>query len=153
MRSFESLTEREILALAISGEEEDERVYADFADGLRETFPATASVFDAMRAEESTHRQQDVRGFVSRKPVWLIRPLGLDTVRKHAGAMEAETRRFYERAAARTEDASLRQLLGRMKTVPANSSRTNSSPLQETRKTRPTGGCSCCRSSSPAWPG
>jgi rubrerythrin len=112
MRSFESLTEREILALAISGEEEDERVYADFADGLRETFPATASVFDAMRAEESTHRQQDVRGFVSRKPVWLIRPLGLDTVRKHAGAMEAETRRFYERAAARTEDASLRQLLG-----------------------------------------
>jgi rubrerythrin len=130
MRSFETLTEREILALAISGEEEDERVYADFADGLRETFPATASVFEAMRAEESTHRRrliglfqqkfgehiplirrQDVRGFVARKPVWLIRPLGLDTVRKHAGAMEAETRRFYERAAARTADASLRQLL------------------------------------------
>ncbi len=130
MRSFESLTEREILALAISLEEEDERVYADFADGLRETFPATEAIFDGMRVEESGHRRrlialyqqkfgdhiplirrQDVRGFVNRKPVWLIRPLGLDIVRNHASAMEAETRRFYERAAARTADASIRQLL------------------------------------------
>ena len=130
MRSFESLTEREILALAISLEEEDERVYADFADGLRETFPATEAIFDGMRVEESGHRRrlialyqqkfgdhiplirrQDVRGFVNRKPVWLIRPLGLDIVRSHASAMEAETRRFYERAAARTADASIRQLL------------------------------------------
>jgi rubrerythrin len=130
MRSFESLTEREILALAISLEEEDERVYADFADGLRETFPATEAIFDGMRVEESGHRRrlialyqqkfgdhiplirrQDVRGFVNRKPVWLIRPLGLDIVRNHASAMEAETRRFYERAAARSADASIRQLL------------------------------------------
>jgi len=130
MRSFDSLTEREILALAISLEEEDERVYADFAEGLRETFPATAAIFDGMRVEESTHRRrlielfqkkfgehiplirrQDVRGFVVRKPVWLVRPLGLDTVRTHAAAMEAETRRFYERSAARTADASIRQLL------------------------------------------
>jgi rubrerythrin len=130
MRSFESLTEREILALAISLEEEDERVYADFSDGLRETYPATAAIFDGMRLEESGHRRrlialfqrkfgdhiplirrQDVRGFVNRKPVWLIRPLGLDTVRNHATAMEAETRRFYERAAARSQDASIRQLL------------------------------------------
>jgi rubrerythrin len=130
MRSFESLTEREILALAISLEEEDERVYDDFAEGLRETYPATEAIFDGMRLEEAGHRRrlialfqqkfgdhiplirrQDVRGFVTRKPVWLIRPLGLDTVRHHAAAMEAETRRFYERAAARTEDASIRQLL------------------------------------------
>ena len=130
MRSFESLSEREILALAISLEEEDERVYADFVDGLRETFPSTAAVFDGMRVEESTHRRrliemyqkkfgehiplirrQDVRGFVTRKPVWLVRPLGLDTVRNHAAAMEAETRRFYERASTRTADASIRQLL------------------------------------------
>lgn len=130
MRSFESLTEREILAIAISSEEEDERVYADFAEGLRETFPSTAAIFDGMREEESTHRRrlielfqqkfgdhiplirrQDVRGFVTRKPVWLVRPLGLDTVRKHAAAMEVETRRFYERAASRTADASIRQLL------------------------------------------
>src|SRR3974390_243274 len=97
MRDFHSLSEREVLALAISLEEEDERVYADFAEGLREHFPASAAVFDAMRVEESGHRRrlielyttkfgehiplvrrQDVRGFVNRKPVWLVRPLGLD---------------------------------------------------------------------------
>jgi len=130
MRAFDALSEREILALAISLEEEDERVYADFADGLREHFPATAAVFDAMRIEESGHRRrlieiyrtkfgehiplirrQDVKGFVYRKPVWLVRPLGLDVVRNQASAMEVETRRFYERAAARVHDASVRQLL------------------------------------------
>ena len=130
MKSFESLTEREVLALAISLEEEDERVYADFVDGLRETFPASAAVFDGMRTEEQGHRRrlielykqkfgehiplirrQDVRGFVQRKPVWLVRPLGLETVRKQASAIELETRGFYEKAAARTEDASIRQLL------------------------------------------
>ena len=130
MRTFDSLSEREILALAISLEEEDERIYEDFADGLRQDFPASAAVFDGMRDEESGHRRRlielfrekfgdhiplvrrhDVRGFVHRKPVWLIRPLGLETVRNQASAMEAETRRFYEKAAARTQDARLRQLL------------------------------------------
>jgi rubrerythrin len=130
MRGFESLSEREILALAISLEEEDERVYADFAEGLRQDFPATAAIFDGMRQEESGHRRrlieltqkkfgdhiplirrQDVRGFVNRKPVWLIRPLGLDTVRRASAAMEAETRQFYEKAAARSQDAHIRQLL------------------------------------------
>src|SRR6266436_5747593 len=123
MRSFDSLSEREILALAISLEEEDERVYADYAEGLRQDFPASASVFDGMRAEESGHRRrlieiyqrkfgehiplirrQDVRGFVHRMPVWLVRPLGLDNVRKQASAIEVETRRFYERAAGRAKD-------------------------------------------------
>jgi erythrin-vacuolar iron transport family protein len=130
MRNFDSLSEREILALAISLEEEDERVYADFAEGLRQDFPASAAIFDGMRTEESGHRRrlmdlfrekfgdhipllrrQDVRGFVSRKPVWLIRPLGLETVRNQAGAMEVETRNFYERAAARARDVHVRQLL------------------------------------------
>src|SRR2546425_627150 len=130
MRNFDTLSEREILALAISLEEEDERVYADFAEGLRENFPASAAVFDGMRIEESSHRRrllelyknkfgehiplirrQDVRVFVYRKPVWLVRPLGLDVVRNQASAMEVETRRFYERAAARAQDASVRQLL------------------------------------------
>jgi erythrin-vacuolar iron transport family protein len=130
MRNFDSLSEREILALAISLEEEDERVYADFAEGLRQDFPASAAIFDGMRTEESGHRRrlmdlfrekfgdhipllrrQDVRGFVSRKPVWLIRPLGLETVRNQAGAMEVETRNFYERAAARAQDVHVRQLL------------------------------------------
>jgi erythrin-vacuolar iron transport family protein len=130
MRNFDTLSERDILALAISLEEEDERIYADFAEGLREHYPASAAVFDGMRAEESDHRRrlidlfrekfgdhiplirrQDVRGFVHRKPVWLIRPLGLETVRKQVREMEGETLRFYERAAARTRDASVRQLL------------------------------------------
>src|SRR6202049_4065063 len=130
MKKFEDLTEREVLALAIGLEEEDERVYADFAEGLRQDYPATAAMFEGMREEESGHRRrlielyqqkfgehiplirrQDVKGFVQRMPVWLVRPLGLDTVRKQASAIEVETRRFYERAAARTQDASVRQLL------------------------------------------
>jgi rubrerythrin len=130
MRSFDSLSEREILALAISLEEEDERIYADFAEGLRQDFPASAAVFDGMRDEESGHRRRliglfrekfgdhipllrrhDVKGFVHRKPIWLIRPLGLETVRDQASAMEVETRRFYEKAAARAADARVRQLL------------------------------------------
>lgn len=130
MRQFAQLSEPEVLALAISLEEEDERVYADFADGLRESFPATATVFEAMGKEESTHRQrltelfktkfgdhiplvrrQDVKGFIQRKPVWLVRPLGIDTVRNAAATMEMETRQFYEKAAARTRDVDIRRLL------------------------------------------
>ncbi|MBZ5612072.1 MAG: rubrerythrin [Acidobacteriia bacterium] len=130
MRNFDSLSEREILALAISLEEEDERIYSDFADGLRQSFPGTAEMFEGMRQEESGHRRrlielfrekfgehiplirrQDVKGFVDRKPVWLIRPLPLDTVRNQACQMELETRRFYEKAAARAQDAGMRQLL------------------------------------------
>jgi rubrerythrin len=130
MRDFQSLTEREVLALAIGLEEEDERVYADFAEGLRENYPASAAIFEGMEAEESGHRRrlielyrnkfgdhiplirrQDVRGFVHRRPVWLVRPLGLDTVRNQAGAMEVESRRFYEKAASRASDTSIRQLL------------------------------------------
>jgi len=130
MRNFDSLSEREILALAISLEEEDERVYADFADGLRENFAASAAVFEGMEAEESGHRRRlielyrqrfgehiplirrhDVKGFVQRKPTWLVRPLGLDAVRRQAATMEVESRRFYEKAAGRTSDAGIRQLL------------------------------------------
>ncbi|HEV2962820.1 MAG TPA: ferritin family protein [Candidatus Angelobacter sp.] len=130
MRSFESLSEREILALAISSEEEDARIYGDFAEGLRQTFPASAAVFEGMREEEAGHlnrlielyrskfgehipliRRHDVKGFVRRRPLWLVRPLGLKAVRQQAATMEAETRRFYEKSAARTQDAGIRQLL------------------------------------------
>jgi rubrerythrin len=130
MKRFDELTEQEILALAISLEEQDARVYGDFAEGLRASFPASAAVFDEMRQTENGHRQrlmdlyrarfgehvplirrEDVRGFVSRKPVWLIRPLGIDIVRKQAATMEAETRNFYLRAAARSTDVGIRKLL------------------------------------------
>lgn len=128
---FDKLTERELLALAISLEEEDARIYDEFYDGLRETYPDTANMFQAMADEETSHRhrlldlyrqkfgeriplirRQDVRGFVERKPVWLMRPLGLDKVREQAELMEAETKRFYARAARRSTDAAIRQLLG-----------------------------------------
>ncbi len=130
MKKFNELTEREVLALAISLEEEDERVYSDFAEGLRQDYPATAAMFEGMREEESNHRRklidlyrqkfgehiplirrQDVRGFVQRPALWLNRPLRIDAVRKEASAMEVETRRFYERARERTQDAGTRQLL------------------------------------------
>jgi rubrerythrin len=130
MKNFDALSEQEILALAISLEEEDERVYADYAEGFRQEFPATAAVFDGMRLEESGHRRrlielyrqrfgehiplirrQDVKGFVQRRPVWLARPLRLEAVRSQASAMEVESRHFYEKAAARARDASIRQLL------------------------------------------
>src|SRR5580658_3683885 len=130
MKKFEELTEREVLALAIALEEEDERVYADFAEGLRPDYPASAAMFDGMREEESGHRRrlielyrqrfgehillirrQDVRGFVERPALWLMRPLRIEAVRKEASTMEVETRRFYEKAAQRTQDASVRQLL------------------------------------------
>jgi rubrerythrin len=130
-KNFKNLSEREILALAISLEEEDGRIYGDFVDGLREAYPASAKLFEEMQAEESNHRsslielyrakfgehiplirRQDVKGFVERRPVWLIRPLGINVVRKQAGIMELETRRFYERAIEQVSDASIRKLLG-----------------------------------------
>jgi rubrerythrin len=131
MRSFESLTEREILALAISLEEQDARIYDDFADGLMEKHPEQAAKFKDLRRQEDGHRhrlldlyrarfgdhipllrREDVRGFVRRRPVWLARPLGLKAVQKAAELMELETKRFYERSAQRATDTGIRQLLG-----------------------------------------
>jgi erythrin-vacuolar iron transport family protein len=130
MKRFADLTEREVLALAISNEEEDCRIYQNFADGLREQSPDSARVFDEMAAEEVRHRgmlydlyrsrfgeflplvrRHDVRGFIAHKPLWLVRPLGLDEVRKYAAAMEYETARFYRKAAETARDASVRELL------------------------------------------
>jgi rubrerythrin len=129
-KNFKDLTEREIIALAISLEEEDGRIYAEFAEGLRDRYPGSAEVFEEMVTEEADHRhrlielhrdkfgehiplirRQDVKGFVNRRPVWLIRPLGIESVRKAAESMEMETRRFYDRAAERVTDASTRKLL------------------------------------------
>lgn len=130
-KDFSDLTEREILALAVSLEEEDGRIYGEFADAVRQDFPVTARLLDEMQVEESGHRtqlielfqqrfgdrlplirRQDVKGFVSRPAVWLYRPLGPDAVRRAVESMELETRRFYERAIERTDDASTRKLLG-----------------------------------------
>jgi rubrerythrin len=129
-KRFIDLSEQEILALAITSEEEDARIYGDVATGLRADFPATAAIFERMQAEESEHRRrlsdiyrrrfgehiplirrQDVKGFVRRRPIWQVRPLGIKAVRGMVDSMELETRRYYERAAQRVTDASTRQLL------------------------------------------
>jgi erythrin-vacuolar iron transport family protein len=131
MRAFSSLSEQEILALAISLEEEDARIYDDFADGLKNDFPATSELLKEMRAEEDGHRhrlielhrqkfgehiplirRQDVKGFVQRRPIWLARPLRIDAVRRQIELMELETKQVYEKAIQQTTDAGIRQLLG-----------------------------------------
>jgi rubrerythrin len=138
VKRFSDLTEQEILALAITNEEEDSRIYRGFAEGLREQFAASAKVFDEMADEEVRHRtmlfdlyrsrfgdylplirRQDVKGFIPKKPLWLVRPLGLDDVRKYAGDMEFEAARFYRRAAETTRDASTRQLLDELAEIEA----------------------------------
>lgn len=130
MRKFDSLSESEILALAISLEEEDEHFYSDLSESVRRNFPASAAIFDGIKAQETGHRQrltelyrqkfgehipfirrQDVKALLERKSVWLYQPINLEKIRKQVGAMEVESRRFYEKAAARSQDASIRRLL------------------------------------------
>ncbi len=130
MKRFAELSEQEVLALAISNEDEDNRIYRSFADALRASYPDTAGMYDKMAAEEIGHRdrlldlyrtrfgdflplirRQDVKGFVRRRPIWLNRPLGLDPVRKFAEEMEYETARFYRRAAETARDEATRDLL------------------------------------------
>jgi rubrerythrin len=131
MRDFSDLTEREILALAIANEEEDGRIYLDIAEGLRSEYPGSARVFTEMAAEEGEHRRRlldlyrekfgehiplirrtDVRGFIHHKPVWQMQPLNLKAVRMLAESMEEETQHFYRKAAIRSQDVSIRKLLG-----------------------------------------
>jgi len=133
MRRFDSLSEREVLALAIGMEAQDAQIYADYADGLRQEYPATADLFEKVREQEISHRdrltamyrekfgehipllrREDVRGFVFRRPIWLMRPLGLKAVRKQAAAMEAEVRQFYTKAAQRATDIGVRDLLNKL---------------------------------------
>src|SRR4051812_3021294 len=130
-RPFESLSEQEILALAISSEEDDGRIYRAYADGLTDAFPQSAKVFEAMAEEEDGHRdslielyrkrfgeripllrREHVKGYYERKPDWLVRPLGIEHVRRQAEQMEQQAYRFYVEAAKRTSDASTRKLLG-----------------------------------------
>src|SRR5271163_1318730 len=130
-KAFSKLTEQEILALAVAQEEEDGRVYADFADRFRATYPSTAATLTRMQQEESEHRQRlidgyrarfgehlpliqrrDVKGLVKLPPVWLMKALTVRQVRRQIGVMELASRRFYEVAASRTTDAGTRKLLG-----------------------------------------
>jgi erythrin-vacuolar iron transport family protein len=130
-RRFADLSEQEVLALAISSEEDDARIYRSYAERLRTDYPASAALFDGMAVEEDGHRQrlidlhqtrfgdviplirrEHVAGYYARQPVWLTANLSLDRIRGEAHAMEGSARNFYERAAARTQDAATRKLLG-----------------------------------------
>jgi rubrerythrin len=132
VKRFSELTEQEVLALAITNEEEDSRIYRGFAEGLREQYPSSAKVFDEMADEEVHHRtmlfdlykqkfgdylplirRQDVKGFIQHKssPLWLMRPLGLEAARKSAENMEFEAERYYRKAAETARDVSVRKLL------------------------------------------
>ncbi|WP_116597893.1 iron exporter MbfA [Primorskyibacter marinus] len=130
-RHFKDLSEQEVLALAISSEEDDARIYRSYAERLRADFPDSAKVFDGMAVEEDGHRaslialhrkrfgdviplirREHVAGYYARRPVWLIENLGLDRIRDEAAAMEADAEQFYLTAAKRSTDAETRKLLG-----------------------------------------
>ncbi len=132
-RHFRHLSEQEVLALAISSEEDDARIYRWYAERLRREYPQSARVFEEMALEEDEHREaltddhrrrfgeaiplirrEHVAGFYNRRPVWLVQNLSLDRIRDEAGRMETEAREFYHRAAQRTSDAGTRQLLNRL---------------------------------------
>jgi rubrerythrin len=130
-RRFSDLSEQEILALAISSEEDDARIYRSYAERLRPDFPDTAKVFDGMAQEEDGHRQslidlhktrfgdviplirrEHVAGFYARRPIWLVENLGIERIRAEAEVMERDAEAFYLKAAQRTGDAATRKLLG-----------------------------------------
>ena len=130
-KRFSDLSEREVLALAISSEEDDAIIYRGYGERLRADYPASAAIFDDMAAEEDQHRhrlielhrqrfgeviplirREHVSGYYARRPVWLMENLSLDRIRSEAEAMERDAARFYTAAAARTTDAATRKLLG-----------------------------------------
>jgi erythrin-vacuolar iron transport family protein len=131
VKNFADLTEREVLAVAISSEEEDSRIYMSFAEDLSERYPDTAKVFEEMAEEERGHRhrllelyeqrfgphlppirREDVKGFLRRRPIWLTKNLSLDTIRREVETMELQAERFYAKASERAEDVGVRRLLG-----------------------------------------
>lgn len=130
-KHFKDLSEQEIIALAISSEEDDARIYRGYAEKLRSEFPASSKVFEGMAAEEDQHRgrlialheqrfgqtiplirREHVAGYYNRRPIWLVENLGIDRIRAEAEAMERDAEQFYLKAAQRTSDASTRKLLG-----------------------------------------
>ena len=143
MRSFAELNEQDILALAVSSEEEDGRIYLDFAESLRADYPDTARLFDDMAAEEDQHRRalidlyaerfgrhipyitrREIRGAPSPPPARQVTSQGIEAVRDQAEKMEADARRFYLQAAARSTDTAIRKLLGDLATAEADHQRT-----------------------------
>lgn len=130
-RDFSSLSEREILSLGVAAEEEDGRIYSELAVRLSENYPGSAALFEGMAAEEDEHRRrlldlyverfgtrlvpirrEHVRGFMHRKPIWLLKNLTLEQARQQVWEMEEGAYRFYLAAADQATDAEIRKLLG-----------------------------------------
>ena len=149
-RQFKDLSEQEVLALAISSEEDDASIYRWYAQRLRNDYPQSAEAFDEMASEEDAHRsalieehrrrfgetiplirREHVAGFYHRRPVWLVENLSLERIRDEAARMEAEARDFYLQAAKRTSDAATRQLLGRLAAAEASHESTWQDLLRE----------------------
>ncbi len=179
MKRVDELSEAEILALAISSEEEDARIYLTFAQRLRATYPHSAKMFEDMAAHEHNHRhrllalyesrfgkelplitRQDVKGFLKRNPIWLHADLQLEAARRHVALMEVEASRFYAAAAERAHDTGTRKLLadlaeeerGHERMAESLSEELQSSGAAEEEERRASA-CSCCRSSSRRSPG
>jgi rubrerythrin len=131
VKNFADLTEREVLAVAITSEEEDSRIYMTFAEDLKDRYPDSAKLFEEMAEEERGHRhrlletyeqrfgqhlppirREDVKGFLRRRPIWLTKNLPLDTIRKEVETMEQQAEQFYARAAEQAQDVGVRRLLG-----------------------------------------
>src|SRR6202795_2793451 len=175
-KKLKDLTVQELLACAIQSEEEDGRIYADLAQRIRKDYPSTAQSLQAMRDEEDGHRhrlislyrerfgehiplmrRQDVKGFITRKPLWLAANLPVALIRREVEMMGDEARKFYQAAIAQTSDAGVRQLLGDLASEESKHydlaekwMRSRKAAAQATRKTRPSAAASSSRSSSPA---
>ncbi len=136
VKSFSQLDEREILAVAIDAEDDDRKVYLSFAEDLKESYPATAAMFESMAAVEGTHheallrtyrerygpnvlpiRRTDVRGFFKRRPIWLVRNLPINAIRNEVEIREAEAAGFYQKAAERSQDPDIKKLLTNLAAV------------------------------------
>jgi rubrerythrin len=136
MKAFSDLTEREILAIGVSAEEEDARIYQAFAEDLAGRYPDSAKIFEEMAVEENNHRakllsiyeerfgqnlppirREDVKGFLKRRPIWLTKNLSLETIRKQAETMEFQAARFYAKAAEQATDVGVRRLLGELAVI------------------------------------
>ncbi len=130
MKQLSELDTREILSLAIANEQEDSQIYQVFADRLRPDFLASAVMFDEMAEDERGHRtmlfdlyrtkfgehmppirREDVRGFFKRNPVWMSKVLSIEKMRYEAERMELQAANFYDKAAAQSTDADVKEML------------------------------------------
>ena len=171
MKSFSDLTEQEIIALAISSEDDDARTYSGFANDLMQTYPASAKVFLEMSEEENEHRRwltdlyqkkfgdfiplvrrAEINGFVKHKPTWMFGKLSIDQMRKRAEIIELENYRFYKKAAERSSDAQIKKLLGDLaeaekghESLAGRLGDQHVTADVKIEKGKPGVGCSCCR--------